>query len=356
MVKFETMLREALQHVDARQLQERLKVYDASRKALSKLDEARYRQLAPQLHAAITSIERSYGDPGASVEDPAGDGPPQAPDARVDGMPEQAAHPFMAGTDPGHLDEIPIDGDEARHESVTGEEREAAPARTAGSRKVAIGLGLLLVGIAAASLAVAIWSQLSADSGVSADAVTNGGTGGVAAESDPIATLVELDFPQNLEKLITGAVGNAPEAGAFDGHVEGGKLLINGDFQFYSLDMFPVDTSKAYLMRLVLEIVSKGESMPSINAGFATYDADRLFQTSPPGTNRYFVNIGKITVEPSSINPSEIVLSGLITGEGDASHDMMRVGTRFARAYAGFRWEEGDAILAVRRIEVLELQ
>jgi hypothetical protein len=171
--------------------------------------------------------------------------------------------------------------------------------------------------------------------------------GGVAEFSDGVT-----GYTTNLQTLAQmPEKGHSFEAKTVDGD---GLLEARGTVGIYGIDAIPVDTSKRYLVKARIRVLtddpSKGGSI--VHVGVATYDKDGKLQTEKPGAHRYPAAAGRL------LKASEgwVDLEGEITGTGNDSHSQFREGTTTVRPVAILNSESPDAVSEITSLSVTEVK
>ncbi len=165
--------------------------------------------------------------------------------------------------------------------------------------------------------------------------------------------LYDIKLPDDIDQLAGNALGRSSDRNSYEKFVTGSTFLVNDDVSFFIKDLMPVDTSKVYLMRLTMRVKEIKTKWPRIQAGFATFDAEKKVQRDPPGSHRYFAHQGLMRLENTIEVGDEFSVSGVISGEGNTSHNMLRPGTRYIRPLAFFRVDDDTSILQITNIEVM---
>lgn len=93
----------------------------------------------------------------------------------------------------------------------------------------------------------------------------------------------------------------------------------------------------------------------AINAGFATFDAEKKIETQAPGRHRYFVSRGPVIRKATKSQSGWYVLSGIITGI-DAKPNAFRQTSKFAKPIFQVNLGKNKIPVEVRSIKVVELQ
>jgi hypothetical protein len=132
----------------------------------------------------------------------------------------------------------------------------------------------------------------------------------------------------------------------------GNALRITGDNWVYSKNAFPVDTSRRYRIRFrARQTVNPTSGGAMIHAGVATYDADGVLQTTEPGSHRYCAVTGVTLTVADGWNE----YSGIITGEGNDSHNKFRTGTRYVKPMFIVNNSNGDGTAEVDLLELMDV-
>ena len=327
MDRLEQSIRNALQKKGGSGLDSRTEVYKSAIQSLEKLSSAEQNRLRPQLIEVIKKIEFEYSD-----------------ENKNQASPEQAAGNTVPA---GHEGAGSPDTEELEVDAVI-------PGRKRSSRTGLAVLSVLLVTIAAlgASSYYLGWfdpvTKAPVEKAETADPETDG--------ESVTEALFEIRFPQDLDQLAQNVVGRSKDENPFEKFVSEGEFLANQDVSFFTKKLMTVDTSKIYMMRITMTVEEVRSKWPRIQAGFATFDKDKNVQRNPPGAHRYFLHRGVLSKATKAAKEGdEIRLSGLITGEGNKSYDTMRPGTHFVRPLAFFRVDEDTSILAIKSLEVVEV-
>lgn len=103
-------------------------------------------------------------------------------------------------------------------------------------------------------------------------------------------------------------------------------IEVKGPASLFSEETFVVDTGKTYELSAEVRILPKDDGTPQVSIvyfGVQTFDANGRELTSGLGTYRY-AGANKRNVSSAE---GWIHIGGLITGEGDSSHNQFRPGT-----------------------------
>lgn len=156
-------------------------------------------------------------------------------------------------------------------------------------------------------------------------------------------------FSSDLKSNIPLDLAGAQFKLARDERVSG--LEITGSAVISGSEHISIDTSKSYAMEVRLKVIKNigGIGSSIIWAGFATYDKNGNLQLDAPGAHRYFAGGG-----PVSANEGWQQYFGIISGEGNSSHNQFRVGTKSAVPVLVANYQSPDAKILVDYIRVIE--
>ncbi|MGB7288163.1 MAG: hypothetical protein WBC71_14635 [Salaquimonas sp.] len=345
MNQFERLLRSAIVTVDVSSQSARLKVYEAAVNALSGLPEENLDIYRQQLSDAITKIEAEYAD--SRVFNTA-----QSLDSQV----EPQIAPVAEAPPVTTLDDTV---------SSTESDFRQSKAKSAGFKRVFWIVALLAIGLIVASLIYSFSGTFSSVEDVVASSEEPQNTQNVTEVQKPIQpvrqvgtsendldTMLNASLPQDIDELAGSATGTQAGLESFGEFVSNDKFILSDNATIYGTELFAVETSGTYLMRLEFEIVEEKSEWPVVNAGVATFDINQQLQTDKPGTHRYFVNSGPLLDSTIVRNGNTLSVFGLITGEGNESHETFRPGTKFVRPVVLYRLNEDTSVLALSKIEL----
>lgn len=155
-----------------------------------------------------------------------------------------------------------------------------------------------------------------------------------------------------LPSLTDGLVLNSDEAQYGGNVIDFGKTLW-----VYSLNPIPVNTSRVYQVtfRVKQKTNATDQNKSRVYAGVATLDNKLQPITTGIGTHRYCATGGTKITEADGWQ----TFTGLITGEGDDSHNVFRPGTKYVRPMFIVNYSGGDGIAEVDLLDfedVTEIQ
>lgn len=131
----------------------------------------------------------------------------------------------------------------------------------------------------------------------------------------------------------------------------GDVLQVVGVKYVYSTKYIKVDTSRKYKMRVTVRQVkdpTNGDNKNRFYAGFATFDYQKNLQTVSPGDHRYFAAEGR----PLNADDGWQTFEGVITGEGNNSHNQFRQGTVYVKPMFIVNYSGGNGISQISKIEI----
>lgn len=123
---------------------------------------------------------------------------------------------------------------------------------------------------------------------------------------------------------------------------------------FYSRRI-PVDTSREYRLRVSVRVLPKSDGSPQtsrVYLGVETLDEDGKVLTSGIGPHRF---AGASNIRISSDDGWKLI-NGIITGEGDISHNQFRPGTKSVRVVLMVNYKADESVISeVRDLRFSEL-
>lgn len=297
MDKIEDMLRRALDRVDASNPIERHAIYDRIRSRFDQSPAASSPQSAiirQRLEDLIGKIEASYA---------AGPSAP-ATDVTAGPRPELSKETFV------------------NDQTTTSQGKAASP------------IAILAAAVAVAIAAGAGWYAFGRASPIDAEFDGVGGGFAVNLQGTPIKAGPDGPFAFN--------------------KVDGtGVITVTGPATIATIEPLKIDTSKTYAMKIRARVVKDDPGVGGSNflAGFATFDAQGKLQSDAPGSHRYFVSTGKLSVADGWRD-----LEGTITGAGNDSHSMFRVGTDSAKPVILVNFDSPGAVTEIDYIRFKECE
>jgi phage minor structural protein len=137
-----------------------------------------------------------------------------------------------------------------------------------------------------------------------------------------------------------------------EGLAGGNVLELTGTKWVYFKNPIPVDTSRVYRVGFrVRQIQDTTVGDSRVYAGVATYDKNGNLQTTSPGTHRYCAVAGvKITVAEGWR-----YFEGIITGEGNTSHNQFRPGTAYVKPTFIVNYNGGNGVAQVDLVEFKDI-
>jgi hypothetical protein len=174
-----------------------------------------------------------------------------------------------------------------------------------------------------------------------ADAASTSKTAAQASFVNSVKLNGNFDFSQGKTGWYTDTSFTTETPGTIGtGGVTGNaKLTLAGEAGVYWFRKIPIQTNRSYKVRF--RVKSIGTTNSRVYAGVATFDKDGALQETAPGTHRYCATDG-VNV-PSDGNWK--VYEGIITGEGNDSHNQFRVGSVFAAPMFIVNYQQGGSYI-----------
>lgn len=185
--------------------------------------------------------------------------------------------------------------------------------------------------------------------------VTNGTTG-VVTKLDNLTTETRnniLNLTDN-SGFANGLFGWSEQPDGSNTGVITGSSIVDGKFRISRAAwlygrLIPVNTARTYRIRFKTRVVTNGTNTAEqkVYAGVATYDAAKVLQTVSPGTHRYCAVIAANVLAADGWRTYE----GIITGEGNTTHNQFRAGTAYVRPMAIVNYNGGNAVAEVEYLQ-----
>jgi len=171
----------------------------------------------------------------------------------------------------------------------------------------------------------------------------------VQAVDEPI---LDLDFSSKpneaAEELSTRVIREGFGTAKLRELLQDNGLTVTEELVFYAGPVLEVDTSRIYSMQVEILKSSVADYRPEIGIGFVTFNDAGRIQRAAPGPFRNFAHHGKFRASETLAVEDRWVISGVITGEGNQSHNHFRVGTKTVRAVLKISPEPGKPVTVSR--------